>query len=597
MQQHQQLMGMPPPFQTTPSFGPPPGAPPGMLGGLPPPQMPPEMFQQLMNGQGATGPHGMGMGLAPPGFGSGMQAPNMAPPPGLPPGFPSPGMPGGQPSVQPGGAPDVMQQLRDQQEEQRRQPARRGESREQAELREKMAEVEKVRCHLHKKPKENCKFCKKHKDLLDEVQKKGQDSKGERGNDKKRRKPDRAISEERDGVSRGPLELANPKTFGFSGLLQTHIVECAHFKSLLALETFEQLVDETYQFANSVEPYMANSATLPSALFCCLYRFFTMGLDSHNLKRLLENAESPYIRCAGFLYVRYGLPHDQLLGWLSEYLIDDEEFKPTPDSDYKTTVGEYVEGLLSQEKYFNAVLPRLPMVTKRAVEERLAPLGQNRKRMQANKHILDVFREPGLKIECSIGGEWIAGSVVELDEDPPNRPKIRARLDDGSEEYVHLGKVIVTDRNARIDRFGGRGGGGRGCRSRSRSRNDWSRFKGKSDRELIDEMRSRERERAVCSSGKDYARKPVGYKAACALPREQGQASYRLMEEETFVPMARGSRRRSPTPERESAGKRPSAEHQARMQQLFEKYGNQKSAEAGGSRHDDIDRADVMRLG
>eukprot|EP00415_Alexandrium_ostenfeldii_P004680 UN4680 len=60
-------------------------------------------------------------------------------------------------------------------------------------------------------------------------------------------------------------------------------------------------------------------------------------------------------------------------------------------------------------------------------------------------------------------------------------------------------------------------------------------------------MRKVDRERAVCSSGKEYARKPVGYKAACALPREQGAASHRLMEEETFVPMKQ-SRRRSPSP-------------------------------------------------
>jgi len=480
-------------------------------------------------------------------------------------------------------------------EDDRRGRGPRADGRDQAELKERMAEAEKMKCHLHKKPKNGCKFCAKHKDLVEAATQKGKDMDKRGTNDRKRRRPDRAISEERDDRG-GPLELANTKTYGFSGLLQTHIVECAHYKSLLTLETFDQLVDETYQFANSVEPYMANSGTLPSALFCCLYRFLTMGLDGHNLKRLLEHAESPYIRCCGFLYVRFGLPHDQLLHWLTEYLIDDEEFKPTPDSDFKITVGEYVEMLLSQDKYYNTVLPRLPMVTKRHVEERLAPLVQARKRMQANKQILDVFRETGFKIECNINGEWLHGSLIELDEDPPNRPKVRARLDDGTEEYVHLGRVIIADKNVRTDR---RGASGRGYgRSRSRSKHDWSREKGKSDKQLIDELRSREREKAVCSSGKDYARKPVGYKAACALPREQGAASYRLMEEETFVPMTRTKSRRSPTPERENYGnKRMSAEHQARMQQLFEKYGNQKSAEASGSRHDDVDRTEVMRLG
>merc|ERR1719440_1917130 len=126
---------------------------------------------------------------------------------------------------------------------------------------------------------------------------------------------------------------------------------------------------------------------------------------------------------------------------------------------------------------------------------------------------------------------------------------------------------------------------------------DWSRNKGRSDKELVDELRSREREKAVCSSGKEYARKPVGYKAACALPREQGTASTRLMEEETFVPMKQG-RRRSPSPlgKEQEFRKAPSAEHQARMQALFEKYGMGKTDQSSASNRD-VDTPDVMRLG
>lgn len=495
-------------------------------------------------------------------------------------------------------------------QEQERQSDRKREGQRERDIREardKMAQAEAQKCHLHKKVKPGCKFCKKHQELLDAAKDKADEITGRGGRDRRRgRRPDRAISEDREDTRRGPLELANSKTFGFSGLLQTHVVECAHFKSLLTLETFEQLVDETYQFANSVEPYMANSGTLPSALFCCLYRFFTLGLDGRMLRRLIDSQESPYIRCCGFLYVRFGLPHEQVLSWLGEYILDDEEFKPSPDSEFKTTIGEYVEGLLSQDKYYNTVLPRLPMVTKRAVEERLAPLGQNRKRMKANKEIIDTFREAGTKIEANIGGDWLAGTLIELEEDVPTRPKARIRMDDGSEEYVHLGKVIMSDRRRSRSRGrrgagsgGGAGGYGGGGRSRSRSpRVDWSRDKGRSDRELIDELRNREREKAVCSSGKDYARKPVGYKAACALPREQGAASYRLMEEETFVPMSRGRRARTPSPESGAGGaRRPSAEHQARMQQLFEKYGNVKGSTEDRRADDGVDRPDVMRLG
>jgi len=64
------------------------------------------------------------------------------------------------------------------------------------------------------------------------------------------------------------------------------------------------------------------------------------------------------------------------------------------------------------------------MVTKRQVEEKLAPLAQNRKRMKANKEIIDTFKDPGTKVECNIGGEWIRGTLIELEEDVPTRPKV-----------------------------------------------------------------------------------------------------------------------------------------------------------------------------
>mmetsp|Transcript_52609 Transcript_52609/g.114902 ORF Transcript_52609/g.114902 Transcript_52609/m.114902 type:complete len:553 (+) Transcript_52609:60-1718(+) len=455
---------------------------------------------------------------------------------------------------------------------------------EKIDIQAQMAELEKMKCPLHaKKPKAVCRMCKTYKDMLDKIQAQGESKKSSGGGSSA--KGGSFAESDRSG----PLELANPKNYGFAGLLQTHITESAHYKSLNEIETIEALVDETYQYANSIEPYMPNSNTIPSGLFVCLYKFFTMNLDGQSLKRLMNSQESPFIRCCGFLYVRMGLPHDQILGWLGEYLLDDEEFKPAPDSEGKITIGEFVESILSQDKYYSTVLPRLPMSTKRHVEEKLAALGQNRKRMQANKGIIEVFRESNVRIECLIGGEWLPATVIELDDDPPNRPKVRAKLEDGTEEYVHLGLVIVVD--SKVKQVSRR-------RSRSRSRHDWSREKGRSDKELVEELRSKDRDRAVCTNGKTYAKKPLGYKAQCALPREQGKAATKLMEEETTVHVSRKSSRRSPSPRQEAFGKRPSAEHQARMQQLFEKYGNQARMESGGAGGSDmLDRADVMRLG
>lgn len=460
-------------------------------------------------------------------------------------------------------------------------------------------EAERLRCHLHKKPKEkSCKFCKKWQDF---VNKGKEDMAAQREKLVSDWAPAGVQLGVEEAASEGLLEMANPKTFGLPPLLQSHIIESQHFKSLMSIDVVEQVVEEVCQFADSVEPYNVNSSTVPSALFCCLYRLFTMGLDARQLRSLIDNARSAFVRCISFLYVRFALDPGQLWSWLGEYVLDEQEFHPTKDSDWVTTVGEFVEALLSQERYYSTVLPRLPMSAKRHLEARLAQVPQFRKRTQANQRLLDVYRRSDVRVEaCPEDGTWLLGTTLELDDSVPTRPKLRVLLSGGrGEATVHIGRVILAD-----PMFSSTNGYYRPYR-RSRSRSvDWARHKGKTQAELIDEQRSRDRDRAVCASGKEYARKPVGFKVACALPREMGAASHRLLEDETFVPKDRTKRRRSPSPSQQEVKKvQHSAEHQAQMQQLFEKYVMQRPVEANSAHHlasnllTQGERPDVMRLG
>lgn len=457
-----------------------------------------------------------------------------------------------------------------------------GESRQQrmkAQREADVQEAEQTRCHLHKRPKEGCRFCQRYKEYVT------------RKEEEKAAMRDRFLSKVgRQGRSRaddagdlhGRLEPANPKTFGFPPLLQSHIVESTHFKTLMELAHFEDIVEELRNFADTVEPYLQNSSSVPSALFCCVYRLLTMGIDGQQLRQLLESDEGAFTRCAGFLFVRFGLGPEQLWTWCGEYVLDDEEMRPSKDAERGTTIGEFVESLLMQERYYSTVLPRLPMSIKRQLEVHLAPVAQYRKRTAANQRLLELYRKRGVRVEaCCEDGEWRGGEVLELLEAAPSRIKVRVRLADGADASIPLGKVILAD-----------GGGSRG---RSQTM-DWSRHKGKSGTELVEELRRREQDRAVCSSKSEYARRPVSFKVA--LPMEQGSASHRLIQDETAVPAAKQrverERSRSPAPR----GREHSAEYQARMRQLFEKYGMAKGAEADAQRsRNDIEGPDVMRLG
>jgi hypothetical protein len=262
-----------------------------------------------------------------------------------------------------------------------------------------------------------------------------------------------------------------------------------------------------------------------------------------------------------------------------------------------TTIGEFVEGLLSHERYYSLVLPRLPVSVKRQVEAKLAEVPHFRKRAQATQRFLDLYRQPNVKVQAyESDGRWMDGVSVYLDETFPHRLILNIRLDDSSECAFHIGKVILND-----NRFGANNGYWRPRKPRSRSRSptqtDWAREKGKTGEQLVDELRRLDREKAVCSSGKDYAKKPLGFKASCALPREMGVSSQRLLEDETFVPLRRGPNRRDPSPEQPSEKRvRHSAEYQAQMQQLFVKYGMSKTPEAT-TPSNMLEGPDVMRLG
>merc|ERR1712196_358737 len=118
--------------------------------------------------------------------------------------------------------------------------------------------------------------------------------------------------------------------------------------------------------------------------------------------------------------------------------------------------------------------------------------------------------------------------------------------------------------------------------------------------------KEKDRDKAL-AVGKDYARRPVGYKSALAQKREVGTASARLIEEETFVrerPIGRRDRSRSRERKRGAGAEPmeplpgtalgPSIEQQMKMAELVAKYTAQP---AGGSAKKDADGPDTMRLG
>jgi hypothetical protein len=97
------------------------------------------------------------------------------------------------------------------------------------------------------------------------------------------------------------------------------------------------------------------------------------------------------------------------------------------------------------EKYYYTALPRIPVAVKKKIEENVAPLVQYRRRSIANSKILHAFREPNTLIEACSNGTWLEGHTISLDERIASRIVVRVKLEDGSEETLHVGKVILRE--------------------------------------------------------------------------------------------------------------------------------------------------------
>uniref|UniRef100_A0A0G4FPA4 Pre-mRNA-splicing factor 38 n=1 Tax=Chromera velia CCMP2878 TaxID=1169474 RepID=A0A0G4FPA4_9ALVE len=464
------------------------------------------------------------------------------------------------------------------------------------------------RCHLHTKAVSSCKFCKKFKEAVAQQAALGGMAQANNAN----------------ATKGNQVEMTNTNTFNFNDLLRSMILKSEYFKSLMRMMTFDELYNEIMERADHAEPWVAKSGTKsPSTLFCCLYRLMMIRLTDYQMKQLLDSVDSVYVRCAGFLFLRYVHPPEKIWSWWEPYFLDDEEFAPGSDKTKKMTIGQWLETLITEDKYYGTIPPRLPVKVKNQYGTQLLALNEHRRRKRENKQRLHRF-VAGTEVEACSNGDWLLGVLMDppLNEEFTGRLLCRVRLEDDSEEEIDIGLVILQGGGGGDDHWDkerDRDGGRSRSRSRdrdrdrSRSRDRDTRESGrqKTEEELLAEFRRREQEKAI-ATGKDYARRPTSYKsslsvrvdwqasgaAAAAAARAAGAGERERdggrgggwqggRERDRGHPQAYGSewdrergggggyrdrerpRDREPEADREKTG--PSAEQQAKMKALMEK--------------------------
>eukprot|EP00929_Paragymnodinium_shiwhaense_P088431 TRINITY_DN48762_c0_g1_i1.p1 TRINITY_DN48762_c0_g1~~TRINITY_DN48762_c0_g1_i1.p1 ORF type:complete len:710 (+),score=166.00 TRINITY_DN48762_c0_g1_i1:64-2130(+) len=455
-------------------------------------------------------------------------------------------------------------------------------------------------CHLHIKYAPKCKFCLRAKQALEAKEKSSAGAEKQAGVD----------GDKADKVDKGENDSAevdySRRTFNCSPMLKDQILSSTYFKSLLSINSIDDLIVEIQKYADTLDVYNGGTTTSPSCFACHVYRLFTLpqAEDLNEISQLIDSLYEPLVRCVGFVYMRFVLKPEHLWEMLEDYLYDEVELKYMQNGKVVyTTVGEFVEQLLISDRYFNTPLPRVPAKARGLLEERVAPLPQYRKRLQANRKVFIPEKVHDLPVEVVVAGRWVRAVAKKLIG--RTESKVRVKLEEtGEVRNVHLGKVVLADDDRLRDAGDSDGPDRKRRRSRSRSRSrsrwregspDWSRYKGPDEETLVSELRMKKREGALMgSSGRHFSKRPVNVDSASASQREPG------MDNEADLPGSSQPRRPGQKSDGSSgslfAKREPDEELLKKQRAIFEKYG----AGTGQTKavgHGDIDLPEVLRLG
>lgn len=107
-------------------------------------------------------------------------------------------------------------------------------------------------------------------------------------------------------------------------LLLNNILSCQYFKENVSGMDFMQLIEEIIKNVTYAEPWTVGTNGIPSTLFCILYKFMLMKLTDNQVYYLINYHENDYVRCAGFLYIRYMSDPKDLWGLFYHYLTEEK---------------------------------------------------------------------------------------------------------------------------------------------------------------------------------------------------------------------------------------------------------------------------------
>ncbi|KDO32416.1 hypothetical protein SPRG_02893 [Saprolegnia parasitica CBS 223.65] len=388
----------------------------------------------------------------------------------------------------------------------------------------------------------------------------------------------------------------NATTYNLNKMLFDNIMQSVYFGQLYALKTYHEVVDEIYYRVDHAEPLSPGTARIPSSCFCLLLKFCTMRLTHNQMQGLLKHVDSPYIRCVGFLYLRYTMDPEELWAWFEPYLDDAEEFNASANDKIITTIGVWLRTLLEEINYFGTILPRIPKKILDGIKIKLLLHDKKKERAAANLAVAELLVK-GTKVRALYADDENEPAMYDavIDEaDEANHVYWVTFPQYGNTEKVGLGDIEFEAprapqrsrsrsrsrdrrrrRSASRDRRRRRSPSyDRRRRSRSRSRDRRPKDDKSLTEDLMEEVRRKERRKAE-AVGKDYAARPASYKGSLTLKQDRFTTRKRsrspAKKEYEFVELEKPKETNIPPPQ---APVRMSREAEERRRKLLETYGD-----------------------
>ena len=132
------------------------------------------------------------------------------------------------------------------------------------------------------------------------------------------------------------------------------------------------------------------------------------------MEKMIEHNDSAYIRCIGFLYLRYICDPKELWDWFMPYLYDCEEVQVSEHNKKPgkrgqgNTVGDFVRSLLEDLEFHGTRLPRLPQGIEKEIKVKLVQEAQIESRAKSHENDqrrMDYFKKIGNKVIAMYGDD------------------------------------------------------------------------------------------------------------------------------------------------------------------------------------------------